>query len=249
MRVIGHAKTPFVDRFGVPRQASLFEGSTCEISLLPGAEVRAACRGLEGFTHLWVIFVFDRTGSVRWRPMVRPPRLGGRQKVGVLATRSPHRPNPLGISAVRLISVDLENPLGPRLLVKGLDLLDETPILDIKPYLPYCDSFPEATSGWADAPLTRQPVSWEKQTLKLIDKQAKLTVEDVLGQDPRTGAQKRKNLPGPFGIWIGHFDIGWVMEPTGPRVLSISSEKGKARQLALHFLENSPKPPRLDKRK
>ena len=149
MTVIARIHTPFAGKFGVPRQSGLAptEG---RIVFAPAYRNPDALRGLEGFSHLWLIWVFDRAERKDWSPTVRPPRLGGNRRMGVFATRSPFRPNPIGLSCVELAAVDWRPPDVPVLHVRGADLVDGTPILDIKPYLPYCDAKPQATGGFTD---------------------------------------------------------------------------------------------------
>ena len=149
MQIIARIRTPFAEKFGVPRQSGL--APTEGIIVFEPAFRRAdAVRGLEGFSHLWLIWVFDRAVRQSWSPTVRPPRLGGNQRMGLFATRSPFRPNPIGLSCVALSGVEPNTPDGPVLHVRGADLVDGTPILDIKPYLPYCDAKPEAKGGFTD---------------------------------------------------------------------------------------------------
>lgn len=149
MTVIARIHTPFAGKFGVPRQSGLAptEG---RIVFAPAYRNPDALRGLEGFSHLWLIWVFDRAARKDWSPTVRPPRLGGNRRMGVFATRSPFRPNPIGLSCVELAAVEWSTPDGPVLHVRGADLVDGTPLLDIKPYLPYCDAKPQATGGFTD---------------------------------------------------------------------------------------------------
>ena len=149
MRVIARVRTPFAEKFGVPRQSGLAPAQGTVI-FEPDYRCADALRGLEGFSHLWLVWMFHQAVRKDWSPTVRPPRLGGNQRMGVFATRSPFRPNPIGLSCVELAGVDLHTPEGPVLHVRGIDLVDGTPILDIKPYLPYCDARPEAAGGFTD---------------------------------------------------------------------------------------------------
>ena len=153
--VIAHIRTDLTDKFGVPRQSGLVPELGGTIVLEPPYRNPDALRGLEGFSHLWLIFQFHRAVRAEWSPTVRPPRLGGNRRMGVFATRSPFRPNAIGLSCVKLEEVRLDEKLGPVLYVSGADLVDGTPILDIKPYLPYADCHPEATGGFTD-PLSAQ---------------------------------------------------------------------------------------------
>ena len=150
VKVIAHIRSDFSTKFGIPRQSGLVDELTARIVFTPPYRSQAALRGLEGFSHLWLVWVFDRAARDGWSPTVRPPRLGGNQRMGVFATRSPFRPNPIGLSCVELSGVEWDTPDGPVLHVRGADLVDGTPILDIKPYLPYCDAKPEAKGGFTD---------------------------------------------------------------------------------------------------
>ena len=150
MRPIAHIKSDFSEKFGIPRQSGLVEELTAAVVFEPEYRDPSALRGLEGFSHLWLIWEFSRSRG--WSPTVRPPRLGGNKRLGVFATRSPFRPNPLGLSCVRLVEVRQDRALGPVLVVAGADLMDGTPIYDVKPYLPYADCKPEAMGGFAAQP-------------------------------------------------------------------------------------------------
>lgn len=151
MKIIGHIRTDFPEKFGLPRQSGLVPGLRGRIVFLPEYRVPAALRGIEGFSHLWLIWEFSDAVRSTWSPTVRPPRLGGNTRMGVFATRSPFRPNPIGLSCVGLDAVNYDAPDGPVLLVSGIDMRDNTPLYDIKPYLPHADCRPEATGGFATA--------------------------------------------------------------------------------------------------
>lgn len=154
MKVIAHIHTDFKSKFGVPRQAGLVDALEGKIVFEPLYRVADALRGLEGFSHLWLIWDFSEAHRDDWSPTVRPPRLGGNQRMGVFATRSPFRPNPIGLSSVEISRIDFHTPDGPVIYIKGADLMDGTPIYDIKPYLPFTDAHPEARGGFTDE--TRQ---------------------------------------------------------------------------------------------
>ena len=149
MNVIASIRNDFQEKFGIPRQSGVVETALSEIIFEPDYRSAEALRGLEGFSHIWLIWAFSASAGKGWSPTVRPPRLGGNARVGVFASRSPFRPNPLGLSAVKLENIVLQSPEGPLLRVSGADLLHGTPILDIKPYLPYADCIPQATGGFA----------------------------------------------------------------------------------------------------
>jgi len=147
---IAHIHTDFKDKFGIPRQSGRVPSLEGRIVFLPQYRNPDALRGLEGFSHLWLLFDFSLSHREQWSPTVRPPRLGGNKRIGVFASRSPFRPNPIGLSAVRLLRIEYSESEGGILIVGGCDLLDGTPILDIKPYLPFSDCHPDAIGGYAD---------------------------------------------------------------------------------------------------
>lgn len=221
---IGFLETCFKEKFGIPRQPGLVNEAKGILQLGKNPDIKTALRSLEGFSHLWLIFVFHQNESKNWKPSIRPPRLGGARKVGVLASRSPHRPNPIGISVVKLNEIDLDFEKGPRIHIQGMDLLDGTPILDIKPYLPYADSVPTANSGWADEEILRVPVEFTAQAEATIDhyennvlcSNLRLLIRELLSLDPRPAFQKRQ-LPideshtqgTQYGFKLFNFDVKW----------------------------------------
>lgn len=154
---IAHIETDFDTKFGVPRQAGLVPGQLGRIVMDPPYRVADAFRGLDGFSHIWLLWDFSESHQ-EWRPTVRPPRLGGNKRMGVFATRSPFRPNNIGLSSVRLVRIDLDSPDGPVLWVEGADLMNGTPIYDIKPYLPFTDSHPDALGGFTAQTLEQEPL-------------------------------------------------------------------------------------------
>ena len=149
LRIIAHIHSDFPTKFGIPRQSGLIHELKAAVVFEPEYRNPNALRGLEGYTHIWLIWQFSETARQGWSPTVRPPRLGGNTRMGVFASRSPFRPNPIGLSSVRLERIELQSPFGPILHVAGADLMDNTPIYDIKPYLPYVDSHPDAAGGFA----------------------------------------------------------------------------------------------------
>ena len=180
VKQIAHIETPFKEKFGVPRQAGLVDYEA-RVVFEPEYRVPEAVRGLEEFDYVWLIWQFHLTSQRRWSPTVRPPRLGGNKRVGVFATRSPFRPNPIGLSSVRLVRIEP----GPVLVVSGADLVDGTPILDIKPYIPYADSHPDARGGFAqEAPTALEVVDDHGLLLQLPEEKRK-ALEQTLQQDPR----------------------------------------------------------------
>ena len=186
MRVIARIHNDYTDKFAVPRQSGLVSEVVSRVVFEPEYRVREALRGLEGFSHLWLIWVFDRAAREEWSPTVRPPRLGGNVRMGVFATRSPFRPNPIAMSCVRLLEVREEPGLGQVLHVAGADLMNGTPILDIKPYLPYADSVPEASPGWtAEAGSGLLRVECPPEVEAACPEEARAGLWAVLAQDPR----------------------------------------------------------------
>ena len=182
--IIARIHSDFPTKFGIPRQSALVPELKSRIVFEPEYRDENALRGIEQFTHLWLIWNFSE--SKGWSPTVRPPRLGGNTRLGVFATRSPFRPNPIGLSSVRLEGVERDPKLGPVLIVSCADLMDDTPILDIKPYIPYADSHPEASGGFTEQTVSHHlDVDFPEELLQRVppDKRAALT--GVLAQDPR----------------------------------------------------------------
>lgn len=186
MRPIAHIKSDFSEKFGIPRQSGLVEELTAAVVFEPEYRDPSALRGLEGFSHLWLIWDFSQAHREGWSPTVRPPRLGGNKRLGVFATRSPFRPNPLGLSCVRLVEVRQDRALGPVLVVAGADLLDGTPIYDVKPYLPYADCKPDAVGGFAAQPKGADlEVDCPPELLEIVPEGKRAALLAVLAQDPR----------------------------------------------------------------
>ncbi|MDP9499776.1 tRNA (N6-threonylcarbamoyladenosine(37)-N6)-methyltransferase TrmO [Bisgaard Taxon 45] len=233
---IGLIHTPYKEKFSVPRQPDLVQDGTGIIELLPPYNQAEAVRGLAQFSHLWLIFQFDKVPTGKWRPTVRPPRLGGNQRVGVFASRSTHRPNPLGLSKVELRRVECQNGK-VRLHLGAVDLVDGTPIFDIKPYLAYADSEPLAQSGFAQQkPLPKLKVTLseiaQQQCQKIEEKRPHFTrfVSDVIAQDPRPAYQHKQQQTRIYGIRLHEFNIRWQMETTEEqqaRILDIEEVEKK----------------------
>lgn len=182
---IAYIHTEFSEKFGIPRQSGLASCLRGKIVFEKEYRNPEAFRGLEGFTHIWLIWEFSANRGIRqWQPTVRPPRLGGNQHMGVFATRSPFRPNPLGLSCVEIESVDLDGPDGPVIIVKGADLMDGTPVYDIKPYVKYADLRPEAVCGYVDSLAERKLKVLIPDSLAAIVPEVESLVE-VLSLDPR----------------------------------------------------------------
>ena len=190
MVTIARIHNGFSEKFGIPRQSGLVRGTRSALVFEPAYRNPDALRGIEGFSHLWLIWSFSKAERDGWSPTVRPPRLGGNTRMGVFATRSPFRPNAIGLSCVELLGVELHTPQGPVLTVGGADLLDGTPIYDIKPYLPHADCHPEATGGFAaEKAGYALSVSCPPALLARIDEAQRETVCALLAQDPRPSYQ------------------------------------------------------------
>ncbi len=239
VKAIGFVSSPFKEKFGIPRQPGLMSQAKGIIKLNPDPDLKTALRSLEQFSHLWIVFVFHQHGGHKWKPSIRPPRLGGNVKVGVLASRSPHRPNPIGISAVAIEKIDLDAINGPEIFVSGVDLLDGTPVLDIKPYIPYADSIPEANAGWAAEPIKRHTVVFNPEALVdlcEIEKQSspaeaegiKSFIFEMLELDPRPASQQRRypvdhsdSIGLEFGFDLLGFDVSYQIGKEGFVVVKI----------------------------
>ncbi len=206
---IAHIRTDFPDKFGIPRQSGLVETEAEIVFEEPFRDV-SAVRGLDDFSHIWLIWQFSASVRDTWSPTVRPPRLGGNERVGVFATRSPFRPNALGLSSVRLLGIDRDAKDGPILRVAGADLMDGTPIFDIKPYLPYTDAHPEARSSFAAQPgegaLT---VDFPPELLARIPEEKRAPLIAVLAEDPRPGYQHEDGRV--YGLSFAGFDVHFTV--------------------------------------
>lgn len=190
LKTIAHIRTDFPTKFGVPRQSGLTDTKGV-IVFEPEYRSADAVRELENYSHLWVIWGFSEAERDEWKATVRPPRLGGNQRVGVFASRSPFRPNPLGLSCVKLEKIECTEKTGPLLYVSGIDMMDGTPLYDIKPYLPYVDSHPEAKGGFAEERKEyRLEVEVSDELLKKIPETKRKALIQVLEQDIRPSYQK-----------------------------------------------------------
>ncbi len=201
MRAIAHVRSDFSSKFGVPRQSGLVPALEAEVVFVPEFRNPDALRGLEGFSHLWLIWVFDRAARAQWSPTVRPPRLGGNARLGVFATRSPFRPNPVGLSVVELAGIEETADRGPVLHIRGADLMDGTPVLDIKPYLPYADCIPEAAGGFAAVPAGETlEVEIPPELLERVPPERREALRGVLALDPRPRYQEDPDRVYGFGF-------------------------------------------------
>lgn len=194
MKVIAHISTDFPTKFGIPRQSGIIKTLQGKVIFEPDYRNPEAVRGLEEFSHLWLIWEFSEAKRDTWSPTVRPPRLGGNLRKGVFATRSPFRPNPIGLSSVKLERIEMDAKLGPVLHVSGVDLLDGTPIYDIKPYIVYTDSHPDAISGFATQPAeSLLQVDFPEELLDKVPENQRDNLIAVLAHDPRPQYQDDPN--------------------------------------------------------
>ena len=220
MHPIAHMCSDFPTKFGIPRQSGLVEELRSMIVFEPEYRSEDALRGIEDFSHLWLIWQFSQAVREGWSPTVRPPRLGGNTRMGVFATRSPFRPNNLGLSCVRLLEVKHTQQYGTVLIVGGADLLDGTPIFDIKPYIPYGDCIPQATGGFTDrVGDVLLKVDFPQELLKKLPPDKQAAAIGVLSHDPRPSYQ---NQPGRvYGLSFGGFDIRFTVEEETLTVLNV----------------------------
>ncbi len=191
VKVIARIRSDFASKFGIPRQSGVVDALTARIVFEPEYRVPEALRGIEDFSHLWLIWEFSEAKRDSWSPTVRPPRLGGNTRMGVFATRSPFRPNPIGLSCVRLVGIERTELEGDVLIVAGADLMDGTPIYDIKPYIPYADAKPDAAAGFtAVAWKDRLSVSCDEELLSRLPESKREALLAVLAEDPRPSYQE-----------------------------------------------------------
>ena len=211
MKIIGHLYSDFTTKFGIPRQSGIVKEIKGKIILEKEYRVTEAFRELEGFSHIWLIWQFSEAVRENWRPTVRPPMLGGNTRVGVFATRSPYRPNSIGLSAVKLEKIEYTDDLGPVLHVSGADLMNGTPIYDIKPYLPFADSIPDATDGFAGKAMREKLTVDFPEAMKEIIPEEKLdALIAVLADDPRpTYIDDAERI---YGISFGGYEIKFRVE-------------------------------------
>jgi tRNA-Thr(GGU) m(6)t(6)A37 methyltransferase TsaA len=224
---VGVIYSCFKEKFGIPRQPGLAPDARAVLELLPPYNRAEAVRGLEGFSHVWLSFVFHACLGEPWKPTVRPPRLGGNRRLGVFATRSTHRPNPIGLSAVELEKIEAV-PGRVLLHLKGVDLLDGTPVLDIKPYLPYSDNIAGASGGFApEMPAVSFEVSFGSAALDLFAAESESTpglaalIRQILAQDPRPAYYGKGNGKLVFGMRLFDFDVKWEVDGDAVRVTDI----------------------------
>lgn len=227
MEYIAHVVSPYKEKFGIPRQSGLVESAKGEIIFEPKFRNPDAVRGLEEFSHLWLLWEFSKAKQQEFHATVAPPRLGGKEKRGVFATRSPFRPNSIGLSCVKLEDIQIREHVGPVLTVSGLDLLDQTPILDIKPYLPYADAHPEAKNGFAEEfRKFRIPVVFPDALQAQIPEALRKPLVDVLAQDPRAAYNKKPDYV--YGMAFDAYDIRFTV---ADGVLTVCGVKERTQDL------------------
>ena len=221
INIIARMRSDFSTKFGIPRQSGLVEELRSTIVFEPEYRNADALRGIEDFSHLWIIWQFSEAVRTEWSPTVRPPRLGGNTRMGVFATRSPFRPNNLGLSCVRLIGVEHAADNGTVLHVAGADLMDGTPIFDIKPYIPYADAHPEASGGFTDtAGEYILEVDFPASLLEKLPENKRDAAMAVLSHDPRPSYQRK---PGRvYGLTFAGFDIRFTVEDTTLHVVEVN---------------------------
>ena len=224
IKQIAYIRSDFVEKFGIPRQSNLAD-TRAEIHFLPEYQNADALREIEAYDYLWLIWEFSESIRDTWSPTVRPPRLGGNRRVGVFATRSPFRPNPIGLSSVKLIGVEFREKEGPVLIVEGADLLDMTPIYDIKPYIPFADCHPDATGGWIeDAPWQELDVEFP-QALQDTVPSAKLPgLIEVLRQDPRRAGSKHEPSR-VYHLAYAGLDISFTVDEAQLTVVAVNDAR------------------------
>ena len=222
IRVIARMKSDFPTKFGIPRQSGLVEQLRSTIVFEPEYRNPDALRGLEDFSHLWIIWQFSEAVRSDWSPTVRPPRLGGNTRMGVFATRSPFRPNNLGLSSVKLLGLEETPDLGTVIHVAGADLMDGTPIFDIKPYIPYGDCHPEATGGFTDsAGDFLLKVDFPPALLEKLPVQKRSAAVGVLSHDPRPSYQRKPDRI--YGLTFAGFDIRFRVREDVLTVVEVNS--------------------------
>ena len=220
IKPIAYIHNDFPDKFGIPRQSGLVETLKATIVFEPEYRYPEAFRGLEDYSHIWLVWGFSENKNAGWTPTVRPPRLGGNVRKGVFATRSPFRPNPIGLSSVKLDSIEITKEYGPVLHICGADLMNGTPVFDIKPYLPYVDSHPEAANGFAG--LVKDyalQVEYSDALLNFIPEEKREALIEVLSQDPRPSYQD--NPERIYGMRFSEYEIKFQVNNFILKVISI----------------------------
>lgn len=225
MKIIARIHTEFPTKFGIPRQSGIIESLKGTVVFEPEYRNPEAIRGLEEFSHLWLIWEFSEAKRDEWSPTVRPPRLGGNMRKGVFATRSPFRPNPIGLSSVKLEKIEIDPKLGPVLHISGADLMDGTPIYDIKPYIAYTDSHPDAVSGFATKPAEYLlTVDFPEELLNKVPEAQRKSLIAVLEHDPRPPYQDDPERI--YGMAFGRIEVRFKVNGTRLTVMEILHSSG-----------------------
>lgn len=225
---IGVIHSPYKEKFGTPRQPGLIKEVAASIELLAPYNREEALEGIEQYSHLWLTFIFHQNRDVPWTPKVRPPRLGGNKSIGVFATRSPYRPNPLGLSAVEFVGVRKQNNT-LYIDIKGADLIDGTPIVDIKPYIPYTDSIADAEAGYAmQSPTESLEVEFSESASQQVAQHRKKYpglenfIKQVIALDPRPAYSREEESGRQYGIKLLEFDVQWKVTGNVATVISLA---------------------------
>lgn len=224
-KAIGRMITPFKEKFGIPRQSLMMDEARALIKLNPDSKYRLALKSLEEFSHIWIIFDFHKKGRIEWTPLIDTPRVEAGERRGVFATRSPHRPNSIGMSAVKLLRIDYEAQGGIEIFVSGVDLMDGTPILDIKPYLPFSDRIDSANSGWASSDIRKYSVRFSAEAEEAVNMyqsrhpRLRPFLEEMVAYDPRPTSQRRatpiheeKSHGLKFAFRVLDLDVRWSID-------------------------------------
>lgn len=220
---VAYIKTDFKDKFGIPRQSGRVDSLEGKVIFYPKYRNAAALNGIEEFSHLWLIFDFSEAHREEWSPTVRPPRLGGNKRVGVFASRAPYRPNSIGLSCVKLVRREIDSEYGDVLIVSGIDILDNTPIYDIKPYIPYCDAHPDAKGSYAEEHKSHSlEVYIPADELSKLPEHKREAVIKCLSDDPRPSYQSEPDRI--YSMLFSGYDIHFKVEGKSLKVINIEKE-------------------------
>lgn len=220
MKIIARIKSEFPEKFGIPRQSGLVSSLKAQIIFEEEYRNLDAVRGLDEFSHLWIIWQFSKAVRDTWSPTVRPPRLGGNKRIGVFATRSPFRPNAIGLSSVKIEKIDLDGENAPVIHVSGADLMDGTPIFDIKPYLAYTDAHPDAVGGFTENVADRRlEVEFDGELENAVPNEIKTALCDLLAEDPRPSYQNDSKRV--YGLSFSGYEIGFTVDKKTLKVIKL----------------------------
>ena len=220
MKIIARIKSEFPEKFGIPRQSGLVSSLKAQIIFEEEYRSVDAVRGLDEFSHLWIIWQFSKAVRDTWSPTVRPPRLGGNKRIGVFATRSPFRPNAIGLSSVKIEKIDLDGENAPVIHVSGADLMDGTPIFDIKPYLAYTDAHPDAVGGFTENVADRRlKVEFDGELINSVPDEIKTALTDLLAEDPRPSYQNDSKRV--YGLSFSGYEIGFTVDKKTLKVIKL----------------------------